>query len=272
MVDKPRITRRAALCLIGGGTVIAASDGLQTIGFSSVSAVRGTTVQTADDPDALLGLLVSDTVKKNSRELLVEVTNNLTDDIDVTVSLDDGTQGTLYGPNGDSGNTVAFSLVAATADSTDSAAVDIEAGVDGTVISFTVTAVTPDSSTSITGTRETEAVSGNTKEVVTIDKVKKFSANATDDDWTIRDIRVTSTEFELDRIEYEVTDENGTVVGTRTDAASGFQYERKGNGNSPGVVLEPDDGEVTTGTEYTLTVRAYDVENNFDRATRTDTA
>lgn len=273
MVDKPGITRRTALCLIGGGTVIAASDGLQTIGFSSVSSVRGTRVQTADDPDALLGLLVSDTVKKNSRELLVEVTNNLEDDIDVTVSLDDGTQGTLYGPNGDSGNTIAFSLVAATADSTDSAAVDIEANVDGTVIPFTVAAVTPNSSASVEGTRETEAVSGKTEGSVVISKLKKFSANATDDNWTIQEIRVESDEFELDRVEYEVAEGDGTVVGTRTDDASGFTYERKGTGNTPGVVIEPDDDSgITAGTEYTLTVRAYDVENNFDRETRTDTA
>ncbi|MFC6764046.1 hypothetical protein [Natrinema soli] len=224
-----------------------------------------------DDQDALVGLLVNDTVKKNSRELLVEVTNNVTDSMSVAIELEDNTQGTLYGPDGNSGNTVTFSLAAATAGSTDSAAVDIEASVNGTMIPVSITATTVDSKFSFQAIRETEAVAGNTSGAVEIKKVKKFEAN--NDSWGIQQVEVTANDFELDRVEYKITTETDGVVGTRIDDVSGNSYDRKGTGNNPAVVIEPDDSNhPTSSTDYTLTVTAYDNEDNFDVATRTDAA
>lgn len=266
MVDKFNVTRRTALYLIGSGTVVAASNGLETFGFSNITAMRGTSVETADDIDALIGLYVADTVTKNNRELLVEVTNNVTDDIDVTVSLEDGTQGTLYGPNG-SGNSVTFSLAAATTDSTDSEIVEIEADTSAKdeIIPFTITAAGQSSGFSFEGTRETQESSNSTETGVVISTLRNFKANSNKNNWTIKRVVVDSDEFELDRVEYEISNENGTVVGSRVDSASGFTYDRSD------LLIEPDEGyEVVKKTQYTLTVRAYDVEGNYDIRTATD--
>ena len=267
MVDNARMTRRSALCFIGGGAIVAAG-GFETFGVSSIEALRGTTVDTVDDQDAFVGLVVSDTVEKNTREVLVEVTNHLSDDITVTVSLNDGTQGTLYGPDGDSGNSVSFSLVGATTDSTDSGIVEIESGAtDGTTIPFTIDAATPNADFTFQGTRETTVSKNADGSGVVITTLKNFKARANKNYWEVGSISVESDQYELDRVEYEITDEAGTVVGELTDNATGFTYDRSD------VRIEPNDGEtITKKTEYTLTVRAYDVEGNYDVGTATDTA
>lgn len=260
------LTRRRLLFALGGASATGfGATALSTGAFSSVGASRTTNVSTADDPDALVGLLVNDTVKKNDQGLLVSIENNTVERIEFEVSLDDCSQGTLYGPNG-SGCTVSLAL-----DSGSSGDVDIEADVKDQTVSFGI--IGSSSSFEFDATRETEAASGNTSGAVSIEKVNQYRAHADEDNWTIKDVEVNS-ENELDRVEYEVTDDNGDVRATRTDDASGTQYVRSGTGNDPAITVEPDDTDypVQGGTTYELTVTAYDVGSNFDRVTRSDTA
>lgn len=109
MGDKQRLTRRAALGLMGGGAVTLAAD---TVGFGSVLADRSVFVDTADDPNGLLGLSGADGCTDSS----VTLTNNATETVDVTVTTSafridspgSGTQTTFTLSPGDS-QTVSFS-------------------------------------------------------------------------------------------------------------------------------------------------------------------
>ena len=53
MVDTTHLTRRAALGLIAGGAIV---SGANTMGFGTTRANRTTSVGSADDPEALLGI------------------------------------------------------------------------------------------------------------------------------------------------------------------------------------------------------------------------
>lgn len=150
MPGKKQVTRRAALGLMAGGGLLAATE---TLGFSNVTAGRGVSVSTASDPNALIGLTVSDPVQKNNREPLVDIENNTTETIAVTVSLDDCTQGTLYDSDG-SGCSVSLSIAPGVIKT-----VDIQADV-AEIIPFTISANS--SELSFEATRETTAETGDT--------------------------------------------------------------------------------------------------------------
>lgn len=258
------MTRRSALCFIGGGAVVAASGSFETFGFSNITAMRGATVTTAEDGEALIGLFVPDSIERNKRSLLVEITNNITAGIEGTVSLSDGGYGTLYGPSGDSGSSVTFSLDTATESSTDSTIIEIDPENYEGMVSFTITATTPDSGFSFTGTRETESVKDPEESGVTIINLGNFKARQSKNHWRIKNVAVSSDEFELDRVEYEVTDNTNTVVGTRVDDASGNSYDRGE------IQIDPDGGNEVRNANYTLKVTAYDVEDNYDISTKTN--
>ncbi len=253
-----RLTRRRLLVGMGVTATVVGGASITTEAFSSVTGSRLTNLNVADDPDALISLLVNDTVRKNNRGLLVEIENNTTGTVDFSVTLDDPSHGTLYNNN-------------PTLGAGSSQRVEITAEVKDVQVPFTIVGTSPNFQ--FEAARETTAVSGNTSGAVTIDKVKKFSANDWDENWTIQTVKV-SSQNELDRVEYEVTDSNGETRATRTDTASGTRYVRKGQGNAPAITLEPDDSgyDVQGGTTYELTVTAFDVQNNFDSVTRTDTA
>jgi hypothetical protein len=262
-------SRRTVLGGLGLGLagIGGASLAIGTGAYDSVDANRTTNVSTVADPDAIVGLLIEDEVQKNTRELLADITNDTGEDLSITFSLDDPGKGTLYGPDGGSGDSVTFSLA-----DTNTKSVDMEASVDGT-ISFTITASSNDFE--FDATRQTEAVPGNTTGAVEIKQLMHFSANANDDTWTIKDVKAMSNvdSNELDRAEYEVADSTGDVVGTLTDSASGDTYEKTGNKNDPAITIDPNAGEtVQTGETYELTLTVYDDADNFDIATRTDTA
>ena len=261
MVDKSRMTRRSALCFIGGGTIVAASGGFETFGFSDVTAVRESVIDSADDSDALLGLFVPDSIERKGRSVLVEITNNLTADIDGTVSLSEG-QGTLYDPNGNPGDPASFSLVGSTENTTDSAIIEIDPENYEGPIRFEITAAAPNGAFSFEGTRETESVKDPEGSGVTITDSGQFKAKHSKDYWEVKDVAVSSDEFELDRVEYEVRDSSNSVVGTHVDDASGTTY------NSGTIEIYPDDGGVNNA-DYTLQITAYDSEGNYDIATAT---
>lgn len=263
------VTRRRLL--VGAGTVLVgagAASGFETVAFSSATAPRSTNVSVTDDPDAIVGLLVADSVKRNSRDQLVDIENGTDYTVDFTVSLDDCTQGTLYGPNG-SGCSVALTLSPGASQS-----VDIEASVKDTTIPFTIAGSAPEFG--FEATRETTAVAGNTSGPIQFKKLQGFSANSSSDDWTISniDIRDDDGDSDLDRIEFEIEDSSGTVRATRTDSCGcngGSKYSPKGN---PAVTITPDDSSysVTGGETYKLTVAAYDADGNVAFETREDTA
>lgn len=269
MVDRSETTRRVALGLIATGGGLAVAD---TFGFSRVAGTRATTVNTTTDPKALIGLLVSDQVKKNQQEPLVTVTNTTDEMLSVTVALSDCGHGTLEGPDGSTGCSADFNLNPSGSDS-DSKTVDITSGADGMTVPFTITATSP--SLSFEGTRTTDVVSGNTEGAVVIDKLQDFQASAADNRWTIKRIRVesTDTERELDRVEYEITNEANETVRLYEENASGSVYERKQSGGNPGLTIEPeDDYSLAENEEYTLTVIAYDDVGNYDMEIRSDIA
>lgn len=246
--------------LVGAG----AASAFDTVAFSSASAPRATNVSVTDDPDAIVGLLVADSVKRNSQELLVDIENATGHQVDFTVSLDICSQGTLYGPDG-SGCSVGVTLSPGASQD-----IDIEASVKDTTIPFTITGTSTEFE--FEATRETTAVSGNTSGAIQINKVHKFEAN-TGDNWTIQqvDIEDADGDSDLDRIEFEIEDSSGTVRATRTDTcgcAAGSEY------NVKNLSIAPDDSSysVTGGEPYKLTVTAYDADGNFAFATREDTA
>jgi len=244
-MNDTEITRRTAIGLLTGGTLLSLSE---SAGFGTVVADRLTNISVTDDPNALVGLIVNDQVRKNQRELLLEIENNTSATVEFAVSLDDSTQGTLYNGTSTIGPEGSFS-------------VEIEANVKDATIPFTVTGTSP--AFGFEATRETTAVTGNTQGAVTIDRLKKFEVDGANERWTIMDIEV-SADGELDRVEYEVADAGGTVRASRTDDAAGTEYVRDGTGNNPGVALQPDDpGDgVDNGTTYELTVTAFDTNNN----------
>lgn len=249
---------------MGAGAISA----LDTVAFSSATAPRTTNVSVADDPDAIVGLRVADSVKRNTQSFLVDVENGTGYQVDFTVSLNDCTQGTLIGPNG-SGCTVSFTLSPGI-----SKTVDIEASVKDTTIPVTISG--SGTEFGFEATRETTAVAGNTAGAIQIKKLDGFEANTGDDDWTIKniDIRDNDGDDDLERVEFEIKDDDGTVRATRTVSCgcnSGSEYAPNGN---PSVRITPDDPgyAVTRNVTYKLTVTAYDADDNSAFATRETTA
>lgn len=259
-----RFDRRSVLAGVGSGLIGVGviSELVDTGAFSSLRGSRGVNTSLADESNALVGLDVYSPVQKNSQDPLVKVTNNTGTNTTITVSLSDCTQGTLYDPQGDSGCSVTFTLL-----SGNSGSVDIVASETGT-IPFDVDV--DSSELAFQASRATEAETGNISGAVTVDKVKKFSANPSENDWSIGQVRVSDGDGDndLDRVEYEITDSNGTVRATRTDAASGKKYQEKN------INIDPDSMSysVAPNEQYTLTVTGYDADGNFDTETKQDRA
>lgn len=104
--DRSRLYLVIALLLIGLTVML-----LPTGAFSQIETPRTSDVDVAGDSDANLGLVITDPVDNCQRQDLVEVTNTFPQDISVTVALTDPAIGTLYDPQGDSGDSVTFPLV-----------------------------------------------------------------------------------------------------------------------------------------------------------------
>lgn len=138
-------TRRFALVLIAAFFLIGIL--LPTGAFSLVDASRIGSLGVASDSKAELGLTVYSCVEANAVDPLVTVDNNLEESVDVTVSLVDGSVGTLS-VGGQSGNSVTFTLGVGSSDT-----VDIEANAGGPYprsFDFTIDAVGAETSVSAT--------------------------------------------------------------------------------------------------------------------------
>lgn len=261
MPDNKRLTRRTALGLITGGAFLSATG---SFSFSFLNVERDVTVGIASPENALVGLTNLGPVQKNSREPMVDVTNNTSGQLTVIVSLDNPSDGTLYDPQGNSGSSVTFTLTPG-----GSGTVDIEANVTGT-IPFTMSTsgdVAVDTSDSV------ESEAGNVKGAVVVKKLAGLTAHPNQDNWTIDDVTVKDGDGDndLDRVEFEIKDGNANTVATRTDSCGcngGSQYAPKGN---PDVAIEPDDSSYdVTDSFYSVTVYGYDADGNLDSDT-TDT-
>lgn len=248
------------LALGGTGLVGLGANSMWTAAFSSVRATRNSAVNTTADGDAYAGLNVFSPVTSGKRELLIEVANNLGDDANATVALEDGTQGTLYGPEGSQGSSVTFPLLS------DSAKfVEIQASQGGVTIPFTIELNAPGAT--VRATRETYAENGNAKGAVSVKKVQNFAARSQQNEWTIKQVHIQANNYQLDRVEYEIRDAGGILVASTTHAADGGKYQRQN------LSISPDDGHVVqSGESYTLRVTGYDTQGNFDSATRSATA
>lgn len=129
--------------------------------FTSGTVPRNSTVQVADDENAIVGLSIADSVERKTRTLLADLTNNGTESYALTVALTDPTQGTLHGPNG-SGDSVTLTL-----DPGATGSVDVETDEQkGATIPFTISRDAPEFSFSID--RET-TVKGGFEEPVTLE-------------------------------------------------------------------------------------------------------
>lgn len=261
------LTRRAALGLIGAGSMLSVS---QTRSFSQFVAGRGANVSIADDPsNALVGIVDHGPVKKNSREAMAEFVDNASDTMTITVSLDTLSDGTLYDNEGESGSSVTF-----TVEPGNSQFVDIEAAVTGT-ISYSVSVSSPSLSIQTTGSVESEA--GNVVGAVQVHKPSKdqaFTAHTGRQRFEVKSVDVRDEELpnNLDRIEFRVKEggSGGSVVGSLdvTDPPPD-RYDPNGN---PAVTIQPDSGyQIVQSTTYQLTIKGFDAEGNFDSSTVEDT-
>lgn len=268
--DSGELSRRAALLLIAGGGLL----GVTAAGaYDQVSARRPFGVG-VNDASALVGIADQGPVKRNSRDPMVEITNNTSASVTYTIRLVTCTNGTLYNNAGGSGCSVTFTLAGG-----NSRIVDLEAKTTGTV-DYRINAES--SGFSITTTGSVEAEAGNVAGAVLIQKPvndQEFTAvppqGNSGNSFQIKsvDIRDNDGDDDLLRVRYEVQEGGsaGTVVGTKTVTfAPTNRYSPKGN---PAESISPNSGyTIQSGQQYTLTVRGIDADDNFATSTVVDTA
>lgn len=260
--------------LLAGGGALLAGGGLasaaETKGYEFLEGSRSTQLSTAADVDAVFSLDIQSPVQKNSRDPLLFFTNNLGETATVTLSLQTCTDGTLYDPDDGSGCTVTATIL-----SGNTGRFDIEAAVSGVDVGFTIDVSSP--STSFSATRQTFAESGQTKSETWIKKLQGLTPREPpQNDWGIKDVKVEDVEGadNLDRVEFDVTEPNGTTVGFYTadcsdpniDCSGGSKYQPNGN---PSVSIDPVDNSYTVDASvtYTVTVTAFDGDGNSDTDT-----
>ncbi|PSP85254.1 hypothetical protein BRC83_03305 [Halobacteriales archaeon QS_1_68_17] len=273
-----RISRRRLLVGLGGGLVGAGtlSMAADTGAFSSATTPREAAVSIAEPENALVGLDINSPVKKNSRDPLVYVTNNLNVDVTVTITLDTCTDGTLYDNAGNADDCSAADDSTTTATSTivsgDTGRFDIESNVSGQYIYFDIDA--SGDGFSLSTQDRTYAESGNVKGAVFIQKFKGLKTNTrgNNNEWTIDIVHVKDDDGDddLDRVEFEIQEET-TTVGTKTITCGCDGGKAYNPGGNPDVTIQPDAPNYTVDStkSYTATVTGYDADGNYDTDTIT---
>jgi hypothetical protein len=259
-------SRRGFLLKAAGAVTVVVGGGIsvvETQSFTVLEGERGSNFAVASDGDGVVGIVGQGDVQKNTREVMVKLTNNSPEELTITLELETHSDGTLYDNEGGSGSAVTFTLLPG-----NSQYVDISATIEGT-IPYSVSATSSD--LTFETTRTVESVGGNANDAVRVSKVQNFQVNAgAQNNWTVDQIQVEDRDGDddLDRVEYEIVDSDGNVRATRTDASPGAQYQESG------LTIEPDDPsyDIVVGEAYTLTVTGYDVDGNFDSETVNDTA
>jgi len=274
--------RRGFLLKLGGGAALLAGGGaalLPSGAFSLVNAGRNSPIGVASSGNAVVGIVGQGPVKKNTREPMIQFTNNTTETVTITVTLDNGGDGTLYDNEGGSGSTVTFTLI-----SGNSQFVDITASATGAV-GYSVS-VTSAGGLILDTTGSVESQSGNVAGAVRIQAPKKdqdfaavlpgngnqgnvFEIKKVD----IRDDDNTTPDADLDRIEFRVREGGsaGTVVGS-LDVTSFSDPDRYNPNGNPAVTIQPNSGDtIKANTTYSLTVTGFDADGNFESSTVEDT-
>lgn len=261
--------RRQFLLKLGGGAAIVAG-GATTLGssdaFDLLDAERNSPIGVASEGKGVVGVVGQGPVKKNSREAMVEFTNNGPESVTITVTLDNSGDGTLYDNDGGSGSSVTFTLATG-----NSQFVDIDADVTGTI---TYSVNISSSSLSLDTTGSVESQSGNVESAVLIQAPSKnqdFDADKSANEFVVDkvDIRDDDGDDDLDKIEFRIREggSSGTVVGSKdVTNPPGDRY------NPASETIQPDSGyTIKYGTTYSLTVTGYDADGNFSSETVEDT-
>jgi hypothetical protein len=260
---------------MGLGTGIAGAGLVSTGALTDVSADRGVSVATADGETALLGLVDQGPVKKNSREEMVELTNNTDDDLTITVSLSNCNDGTLYDNEGGQADCQNPNLTF-TLGSGNTQLVDIEASTTGT-IGYSVTATGP--GLSIETSANVESQAGNVQGAIRIKKPKQndFTASTGNGNgnnsggFTVDKVDIVDNDddTDLDEVRFRVREggSSGELVGSRDVTPPVAQYDE----NNVDVPVDSD-YTITAGTTYALTVTAEDADGNVESETVEDTA
>lgn len=119
--------------------MIVAGTAFPTASFASITADRGSTVDVVADGRAVAGLDIVGTVDTGRTDRLVSVTNNFSQPLSVTVSLDGGSTdvGSLVVDGVDDGDSATFDLGA---DATQGVNIEIpcDSSLDGRAVGFTV--------------------------------------------------------------------------------------------------------------------------------------
>lgn len=262
-------SRRTFLLGLGSAAALVGLSGrnIATGAFSSVTAARTGNFSVASGDNAMVGVVGQGPVKKKSRDPMVKFVNNRPNALDITVSLDTCSDGTLYDNDGESGCSVTFTVL-----SGNEQFADIEAAVTGTIpysVSISGTDFALDTSSSV------EAESGNVAGAVRIKKPTKdneFTARRNKDEWDTKlFVSDNDGDDDLDRIELEITEgsSGGTVVASRTISLNSTSDYKNNN-----ETIQPDDSSynIPKNQQYTLTVTAYDADGNFSTSTVQDTA
>jgi hypothetical protein len=270
--------RRGFLLKLGGGIAIIGGAGaalLPSGAFTTANADRNSRIDAAAEGDGIVGIIRQNTVKKNSRDPMVEFINNGSQDIDIQVTLQNCGDGTLYNNNGNSGCSVVVTLPVG-----QSEFVDIDAGVTGTIPYDVSISESGGSDFQLLTTGTVESESGRVKGAIRIqapNKDQDFTANPPQgnmgNNWTVKnvDVRDDDGDDDLTEVKFEVSVSGQGVVGSETVSnPPGDRYKPNGN---PAVTIDPDDPNYTiqSGTQYTLTVTGTDADGNFDTATVDDT-
>lgn len=124
---------------------------LPAASYSTADVDRGASLGVVDDPDAAVGLEITENVSVGSHEQLVVVTNRLGTEVTVTISLDDGStsKGNLSLTSGETGDTVSFTLADGASQQVDVDVAD-DSTLDGETLVFHVSADGPGIEASVT--------------------------------------------------------------------------------------------------------------------------
>lgn len=237
----------------------------QSGAFSSIVGDRISAMDIAPEGEGVIGLEPQDTVQFKQRDPLIQITNNHTETVTITVSLHDkDSDGTLYDNEGEEGATVSFNLPVG-----DSHIVDIRADITGN-IPYDIDVSSP--SLSFSAIRSTESTAGLNHGAVAIFKPNSdadFTSNLTLDQWEVSqiDVRDDDGDDDLSHIDLRVREggATGDTVATATidiPATSSGRYAPAGQLDA---IIKPDDlaYSLKSNTLYNLAFLAYDADDNF---------
>lgn len=255
--------------LLGAGAISAGKYVRSTGAFSSVTASRSVTAEVASADNAIIGIVGQGPVQKNKQEAMVEFINNSPQDVEITVTLDNPGDGTLYSNQ----NTSGASSVTVSVSSGGVQTVDIVADISGSIPYDVNVGGGTSSSLSLTTSRSVQSEGGNANTGVRV-QLQKFRANAKNNKQGTWELKKTQAQDrdgddDLQKVKWEITDSNGTIRATRKDTFA----VPKPKYRASRIDFSPNNNySIQSGETYTITVTVTDVDGNFGSETLTDVA